>query len=316
MNLIGIGEILWDVFSDSRHLGGATFNCVHHIKQLGHQGLVISRIGSDEPGDELLKLLNSKGFDTGYIQIDPHRETGYVSVVLDENAKPTFTCSETAPYDYLEWDERFPQLAAEVDAVVFGTFAQRTEQAARITSDFLDLCKNAIKIFDVNFREWNNNTKNAVRNCLTTADILKINDSELVKMRELYPELSKNCAESLLQLVEIGNLRVACLTAGEWGCLLTDGTDIVYCPGIDKKPVDTTGAGDAFISALILHYYQDKTLHEAGRYANVVAANTMLQTGATPEYSPKTINNFAAEEHRYHIYDEWRSYLINGLDTV
>ena len=310
MYLIGIGELLWDIFPDSRHLGGATFNCVHHSKQLGHQGVIISRIGNDESGEELLRLLKNKGFDTEYIQIDPRRETGYVSVALDENAQPTFTCSGTAPYDYLEWDERFPKLAAEVDAVVFGTFAQRTEQASRITRNFLDICKNAIKIFDVNFREWNENTENAVRSCLTTTDILKMNDSELVKMRELYPELSENYVESLLQLVDIGNLRVACLTVGKWGCLLTDGTDIVYCPGINKKPVDTTGAGDAFISALTLHYYQGRTLPEAGRFANAVAANTMLQTGATPEYSLETLNKFAAEEHHYHICNEWRDYIV------
>ncbi len=308
MKLAGIGELLWDIYPESRHLGGAPFNCVHHIKQLGQQGIIVSRIGKDRAGHDILNSLRKNGIVLEYIQIDLDHETGYVTVKLDENAQPLFKCSEAASYDYLEWYDQYEKLIPTLDAVVFGTFAQHTRQAANTTQDFLKLCSNALKVFDVNFRERKENIPEVVRTCLPLTDILKMNEHELQDMRQIYPELPEDDIESLQKLVEIGKLRIACLTVGKWGCLLADGTSVVYCPGLNLQPIDTTGAGDAFITALTLQHYQGAPLHKAGQYANSVAAYTMLQMGATPKYTPEKIYDFISDNHRFHVFDKWNKF--------
>ena len=312
MLLAGIGELLWDIYPDKgeKFPGGATFNCVHHARLLGHEGIIVSRIGNDSAGNELLTHLDNGGFKREFIQVDDIRETGYVTVRLDNKGEPAFQCSESAPYDYLEWDERFVELAQTADAVVFGTFGQRNKQSASVTQRFLALCTNAVKVFDVNFREWNDNTVQIVKDSLPLTDIVKMNEPELKKMQGIYPDLPDEYPDFLSGIAKKADLEIACLTADKWGCLISDGSEVVYCPGIKTKPIDKTGAGDAFITAFVIGYLENMTLSQAGNNANKIARHTLMRRGATPDYSVETIKKREDGGKEYNIYKKWRKFIV------
>ncbi|MFC1513430.1 carbohydrate kinase family protein [candidate division KSB1 bacterium] len=307
--IAGIGELLWDIYQGEKFLGGATFNCVHHAQQLGYEGIIISRIGNDQSGIDLLNKMKQKGYNCDFVQIDKKNETGYVNIELDENAEPRFTCSEIAPYYFLEWDDRFEDLSNNLDVVIFGTFSQREKQAEEITERFLKINSKALKVFDVNFREWNNNVKKVTLNCLRYTDVLKINENELIKLQELIPISSSEPVSYLNGLISKYKLKLVCLTLGEWGSFLSDGQYNVYCPGVKIQPVDSTGAGDAFITTLTIKLNEGCDLKDAGSFANLVSSYVVTQKGATPEYDIGKIYDFAGSMEEFNIISEFKDYL-------
>lgn len=312
MLFVGIGELLWDIYTEdnSKCPGGAPFNCVHHAVQLGHTGSIISRIGKDPVGYELLACLKKRGISTEYVQFDGHYETGFVEITLDMEGEPRFQCSESAPYDFMEWNEDLESLAPEVDVVVFGTFSQRNEQSAQVTKRFLQHCTKAVRVFDVNFREWTESTKSAVINSMPDTDILKMNEPELARLKAIYPELNGDEPNCLIELVKQKNLQLACLTADKWGCLISDGESVVYCPGLNVRSIDKTGAGDAFISAFVLKFLECRSVSSAGTFANSVAALTLQYRGATPEYDLESLDEYMSDRYSHNIHEEWRNYTV------
>ncbi|MFC1564161.1 carbohydrate kinase [candidate division KSB1 bacterium] len=302
-----IGEALWDIYPEGKFPGGATFNYIHHIRQLGHEGILFSRLGDDPEGRELLEFIKKSGHDTGFIRIDQHNPTGYVRVFLDENKVPGFRGADAAAYYYLEYDMRFPEVKDKIDAVLFGTYTQRTPQVMDVTNRYLGELESALKIFDVNFRWWNDKMEGLVTGCMDHADILKMNEDEYEKICGLY-NLSGDRRSNLEKLIDKFKLKTVCLTLGEYGCLISNRNDIVYCPGLSVDVVDTTGAGDAFIAAMTIGYLEGRSLRETGEYANTVAAYTSMKQGAVPEYTMEDITSLRNGCNNYNFVKE-----IDGL---
>ena len=285
MNITGIGELLWDVYPEHRHPGGAVANCIHHVNALGQTGVLVSRVGDDPDGNALLQTLGRNGVDVSYVSRDPERATGWVAVTLDDRKQPVFRCNKDAPYDYLKWDSRWPELIERSDAVIFGTFAQRTALSAATTRRFLDECTASVRVFDLNIRAWNEHVRQVIRDSLPRTDLLKLNDAELKKLRELFPGLPESEEDALYVLIDMFGLKLACLTLGEEGCVVSDGDRLVRSPGLSVDVVDTTGAGDAFTAAMTVRYLAGDTLEETAASANRLAAFVCTREGAAPEYS-------------------------------
>ncbi|MFC1561986.1 PfkB family carbohydrate kinase [candidate division KSB1 bacterium] len=303
--ITGIGEILWDLYPGGKYLGGAIANCIHHVRQLGHEGIVVSRLGDDVPGKEIVNVLEDRKYTTDFLQIDPVHETGWVKITLSDKGEPSFICNETAAYDYLEWDSRFAEIIPLTDAILFGTFAQRTAQSAEVTQRFLRACTGSLKVFDLNIRAWNETAHAAIRTCLILADVVKFNDKEYERLRELYPVLPADPVQGLAAVVKLGDLRLACFTAGEWGCLISDGNKTVYTPGFSVDAVDMTGAGDAFVAALTIDYLQGRPIEHLGFYANLVSALTVTMLGATPGYTEDMLRRFEKRHSHRSAWKEW-----------
>ncbi|MCP4724029.1 MAG: carbohydrate kinase [bacterium] len=286
--LAAVGEVLWDIYPEGRYPGGATFNFIHHVEQLGQKGVLFSRLGDDPDGRELLEIMREKNYNTDFVQIDKNNPTGYVKVTLDENKVPSFKGADNAAYYYLEWDNRFAEVKDKIDAVLFGTYTQRTPQIMDITKKYLLELKDSLRIFDVNFRWWHDDMKNLVSGCLEHTDVLKMNESEYEKICGLY-SLSRDYKTGVVEMMKKFDLRLVSLTLGEYGCILADGNETVYCPGLSVEPVDTTGAGDAFVAAMATGYLKGDPLKKIGESANAVAAYTSTKRGAAPEYDMEDI---------------------------
>jgi fructokinase len=280
--IAGLGEVLWDVYEDKKYLGGAPANFAAHVNQAGAYGVILSRVGNDAAGDQLIKELVSLDFDVSGIQIDPQKPTGTVKVTLNEEGVPAFQCVQDVSYDYMEYNDIWDNIAGEIDAVLFGTLAQRSSVSRKAIQQFLQKTT-AIRVFDINLRGWSDHIEKIVIESLKLADMIKLNIEELEKLKNLSGPRENNI-EFLRQLIDNYQLKMAALTAGSEGCYLITKNENVYHPGFKVNAVDTTGAGDAFAAGMIVKYLSGAPLADIADYGNRLGAFVSTQRGAIPKW--------------------------------
>ncbi len=291
-SIIGLGEVLWDCYPDKKHLGGAPANVAIHAQRLGEKGIVVSAVGQDKLGDELIETLKKQRIERAYIQRCPNHPTGTVKIHLDAEGNPHFECSRDVAFDFMEWQESFEKLARTTDVVLVGTLAQRSKPSFQTIQRFLKIASSALKVFDINIRGWSELTQYTVEETLPLIDILKINESELKHMSRAFWRNEKETIPFLDWLVEQYELKLAVLSLGEKGCVVTNGKKRIASPGIKVDVSDTTGCGDGFLAGLIVKYLANVSLEEMAEYANVLGGFLATRKGATPEYTMDELEHF------------------------
>jgi len=280
-NVIGIGEILWDILPSGKHLGGAPANFAFHARALGARSRVISRVGKDPLGAEILQRLQSLGLPTADVQVDPCAPTGTVTVRLSPDGQPHFTIHEAVAWDYLALEPAALAAVAGADAVSFGTLAQRCEPARGAIQALLAAVRpGALRILDINLRQHYFSRK-IIETSLSLANIVKFNDSELPVLAELLG-LSGNMRQQIEQLARRHSQHLVCLTRGARGSLLYSEGQWADDPSQPVAVKDTVGAGDAFTAALAMGLLAGKPLDIINRRANQVARYVCSCEGATP----------------------------------
>jgi fructokinase len=279
--LVGLGEILWDMLPEGKQLGGAPANFAYHAQELGAKGLVVSCVGNDPLGKEILDLLEQLNLTSDYIAIDGEHPTGTVTVKLDENGKPDYIIHENVAWDYIPFSDSLSKLATTVDAVCFGSLCQRCQTSAQTVKQFLAATKpDCLRIFDINFRQSYFDTE-TVEALLKISNILKINDEELLVLARML-DISGTEQQILTGLTERFSLKLIALTKGDKGsCLFTSVTTSNH-PGFPVEVADSVGAGDAFTAALALGILKESQLDDINELANRVASFVCSQPGATP----------------------------------
>jgi fructokinase len=279
--LIGLGEVLWDLLPAGKQLGGAPANFASHGHALGAEALVVSRIGNDALGREILDRLCALGLRTDGLTTDPAAPTGTVSVALDAQGQPTFTIHENAAWDFLEAGPGLLAEAARADAICFGTLGQRNPAArAAIRALVAAAPANALRILDVNLRQHYFSGR-LIEESLALANVLKVNDTELPRLAEMLL-LTGDDRSQIGQLAGRYGLRLVAYTRGSRGSLLFSNGLWSDHPGNQTKVVDTVGAGDAFTATMTLGLLAGWNLDEINARANAVAAYVCSQPGATP----------------------------------
>jgi fructokinase len=281
--IIGIGEILWDVFPHGRKLGGAPANFAYFVKKLGQNGLVTSKVGNDFLGKEIMDSLFKLGLAGDFIQIDSEHPTGTVNVKIDDNGQPDYIINKNVAWDFLEFSDRWKKLAKEADVICFGTLAQRSLKSCRTIIDFLKMARSStIKVFDINLRQNFYSLKTIVQS-LELATILKLNTEELGILKNLMGYSSeKNDINFCRRLMNEYGIKLVCLTRGEDGSLLMNESDYYDHPGYKISVADTVGAGDAFTAAMVIQYLEGRTLEEMSNSANRLGSWVCSHTGPTP----------------------------------
>lgn len=282
--IVGIGEILWDLLPQGKQLGGAPANFAYHANALGAQGLVVSAVGNDPLGSAVLEELNAKRMSTLYIAPLDALETGTVSVALDAHGVPQYTIHEEVAWDYIPSSPSLLSLANEIDAVCYGSLAQRSATTRDTIQVFLSAThENCLRICDINLRQDKISTE-TVTPLLDAANMLKLNDDELPVLQDLF-SLNGNTKEQLEQLQEKFELNLIALTRGAKGSLLVSTQDTVeFQPQQSIELVDTVGAGDAFTAALIVGVLEGLSLQQISKKANDLAAFVCTQQGAMPDH--------------------------------
>jgi fructokinase len=294
--IVGLGEVLWDLYPGEKHLGGAPANAAIHVQRLGEQGLIASAVGQDVLGDEIIGRLKGQGIGTRHIQRSATQPTGTVRVKLDEKGVPHFRCSRNTAFDHLRWNDDLEKLSSEADAVIVGTLAQRNEQSRHTIQQFIKKATGTI-VFDVNFREWNEGIGQIVRDTMIHTDILKLNETELQTMKTAFAFQEESIFTFFTGMMDNYPLKSIALSLGEKGCLLTDGNETILSPGIKIDPVDTTGCGDAFTAGIVHKYLKNASLNETAEFANQLGAFVATMKGAAPRYTIIDFRKFQEEAH-------------------
>jgi fructokinase len=281
--VVGLGELLWDLFPDGKVLGGAPANFAFHAAALGHDAHVASRVGRDDLGREMLAALAQRGLGTRCIQIDRDHPTGTVPVRVGPDGAPTFSIVPNVAWDYLDDEPALYDLMARADLVGVGTLAQRSEQSARTIQRLLGACSAPV-LFDANLRHrlW---SAEVIAANLDHTTILKVDRREWDRLVELG--LAPHGAppiEACRTLIERHHLAWVCITRGADGCLLVSADDAVEHPGFAVTVVDTVGCGDAFAAAVADGWLAQRSLSEIAHRANRLGAWVAAHRGATVDH--------------------------------
>jgi fructokinase len=279
---IGLGELLWDILPDSRQLGGAPANFAYMTSLLGDEGVVASRVGSDELGFETRRRLERLGLSTSSIQTDPTYRTGVAQVELDAKGQPAFQIAEPVAWDFLEWTSAWQALAQKADAVCFGSLAQRSPKSRQTIHSFLKTIRpETTRIFDVNLRQSFYTTQILV-DSVKQADIIKLNHDELPTIVQLLGFPFQDEESAAQRLLRTFRVKLVCVTRGGEGSLLVSEHGKHEHPGIRVQVADTVGAGDAFTAALVYHFLRRGSLATMNEAANRMGSWVASQAGATP----------------------------------
>lgn len=281
--VVGLGELLWDCFPETRRAGGAPANFAFHARQLGLDAFVCTRVGTDPLGDELIRFLEQHGLSTAYVQRDAEHETGRVDITFSPGGDPDYDFLADSAWDFLAFDQATEQLARSASAVCFGTLAQRCRESRETIHRFLGATKpDCLRVFDVNLRPpWFN--EEFVRRSLESASVLKLNGDEveqLAKMLGCPTRDVRGFAQFVREQYDVGTML---MTRGANGCLLVRDGEAVEQPGVPVREPHPVGAGDAFGAAAVYALLQGWDLTRTAALANRVAAMVASHEGAMPD---------------------------------
>ena len=279
----GIGELLWDLLPKGKQLGGAPCNFSYHACRAGCETFVISAIGKDKSGKEILALFGELGLNFSFVQQTDGIPTGKVTVSLDAKGNPGYIIHENVAWDNIVWNSSLEELARNVDAVCFGSLAQRNSISRHTILSFLQATKTeCLRVFDINLRQSFYNY-NIIFKSLELANVLKLNDEELPVVAE-HLGLFGSENELLSQIMNLFNLKLIALTKGAMGSLLVTQNEQSFMEVPEVKIADTVGAGDSFTAVLVAGLLQKHDLKKIHKTATHLAAFVCTQDGAMPEY--------------------------------
>jgi len=280
--MIGLGEVLWDILPSGKVLGGAPANFAYMTNVLGDQGIVASRVGNDELGRAACEVIQRLGLNTSYLQQDNEHPTGTAAVSIDAAGQPNFMIQEPVAWDFLQWTTDWEELSARADVICFGSLAQRSLSSADTIDRFLrNASAKTLRICDVNLRQSFYN-EDVLRKSFQYADIVKLNDQELIQVSFLF-HLGGGTAEVIARrLLQNCDLKLVCITRADRGSLLVSREQTVEHRGFQVKVADAVGAGDAFTACLAHHYVRGSPLQQISEAANRFASWVATQRGATP----------------------------------
>lgn len=279
--VVGFGEVIWDflVKEGMYKLGGAPFNFAYHTKQFGLNSLIISAIGEDDLGRKLEQAIQEKQLPYQLAHLP--QETGVVNVINTDGI-PQYEILENKAWDYIPLSEEMLQIAAQTQAICFGSLAQRNSVTRATLYAFLEaMPTDALRIFDINLRQ-NWYSEEIITTSLNKANILKINEEELHILQQMFNHTDRNEENSCRQIMQAYDLDMLILTCGAEGSAVFTRDGMSHLPTNEVVVKDTVGAGDSFTASFIASLLRGMSLRDAHRIATNVSAYVCTQEGATP----------------------------------
>ncbi|WFE85685.1 carbohydrate kinase family protein [Parabacteroides chongii] len=281
--VVGIGELLWDVLPTGKRAGGAPINFVYHATQMGAEGYAISAVGNDLSGTEIVQELEKNHISNSLGTVE--YPTGSVMVELKEGI-PTYTIIEGVAWDHIPLTQESIDLIKRADAICFGTLALRSQTSKETILSLLSYAReDALRFFDINIRQ-SYYSKELIETLLHKANVFKINDEELVLLRDMC-KLEGSDDEVCRQILQMYNLKYLVLTAGCAFSSIYTADEVSTIPTPRVEVADTVGAGDSFSGAFVYSVLTGKSLREAHQTAVETAAFVCTQEGAWPPYPNK-----------------------------
>lgn len=285
--VVGMGEALWDVLPEGKKIGGAPANFAYHVSQFGLPSCVVSAIGDDALGKEIIENFTSKGLDQLIAEV-PY-PTGTVQVEIDQTGIPLYDIKENVAWDNIPYTEHLDALAKRTKAICFGSLAQRNVVSRETINHFLDTMPkddDSLIVFDVNLRQGFYN-KEILCKSMQNCNILKINDEELITVSRMFGYPGIDLQDKCWILLGKYNLKMLILTCGINGSYVFTPGNVSFQPTPKVEVADTVGAGDSFTAAFIASVLKGKSVTEAHSIAVKTSAYVCTQKGAMPVLPPE-----------------------------
>ncbi len=285
--VVGMGEALWDVLPEGKKIGGAPANFAYHVSQFGLPSCVVSAVGADALGKEIVENFTSKGLNQLIAEV-PY-PTGTVQVEIDQAGVPQYEIKENVAWDNIPWTKQLESLAARTKAVCFGSLAQRNVISRNTINRFLDAMPgkgDSFVVFDVNLRQGFYN-KEILCNSMKRCNILKINDEELVTVSRMFGYPGIDLQDKCWILLGKYNLKMLILTCGINGSYVFTPGNVSFYPTPMVEVADTVGAGDSFTAAFIASLLKGRSVVEAHSLAVHTSAYVCTKNGAMPILPPQ-----------------------------
>lgn len=285
--VVGMGEALWDVLPEGKKIGGAPANFAYHVSQFGLPSCVVSAIGDDALGKEIIENFTSKGLDQLIAEVP--FPTGTVQVEIDQTGIPLYDIKENVAWDNIPYTEHLDALAKRTKAVCFGSLAQRNVVSRETINHFLDTMPkddDSLIVFDVNLRQGFYN-KEILCKSMQNCNILKINDEELITVSRMFGYPGIDLQDKCWILLGKYNLKMLILTCGINGSYVFTPGNVSFQPTPKVEVADTVGAGDSFTAAFIASILKGKSVTEAHTIAVKTSAFVCTQKGAMPILPPE-----------------------------
>lgn len=295
--VICFGEVLWDILPEGPRIGGAPLNVCYHLKQHGIKSQIVSQVGDDALGKQILSQMNTWGLDSTYCTSTADYATSVVEVGLNAEGKASYTIVENVAWDFIPFDPKVAEAIQNADAFIFGSLAARNDFTLRTLQQYLERSKFAV--MDINLRSPYFQAE-VIFDLLQWTDCLKINDEEillLAKWLKLPHTDEVNCVKAIMG--EFPRIKSVILTKGDQGAeyYLIDQKLSVAAYAIDVK--DTIGAGDAFLACFLALQLQNKAIHESLESAALLSAFVATKAGACPSYTLNELQHFKSKHTKH-----------------
>jgi len=289
MKITCFGEVLWDIFPDHKKVGGAPLNVALRLHAMGMNSSIISKVGSDTLGEDLITYIHEQGLSTEIIQKDDQYRTGEVLVALDEEGTASYSISRPVAWDFIDSNQQVVMKIQASDAIIFGSLVARSAISRHTLFELLD--KARFKIFDVNLRPPHYDIP-LLFELMKTADFIKMNDDELEEICSEFRIKAASLEAQIQAIADHTNTYQICITKGEKGATLFYKNVFYHHPGYTIEVVDTVGAGDSFLATLISSLLRGSEPQESLDYACAIGAMVAGSEGANPIFTDDEINTF------------------------
>ncbi|KIA87452.1 carbohydrate kinase family protein [Flavobacterium sp. AED] len=289
LSVVSFGEVLWDLFPTHKKIGGAPLNVALRMNSLGAETTIISRVGADEDGNEIISFINNQDVSSDAIQIGEDYKTGVVNVMINEKGNASYDIHYPSSWDKITPSKEMDEKVSESDAFVFGSLICRDEVSRSTLYDLLDKAK--YKVLDANLRAPYY-TEDVLNELMLKADFIKLNDEELYEISQQLESPYNSFEQNIKFIAEKTNTKHVCVTKGAFGAVLYYNDKFYYNSGYFIKVVDTVGAGDSFLASLIVKLLRGKSPQKSLNYACAVGALVAGHEGANPKISEKEISKF------------------------
>ena len=283
------GEVLWDVFPDKARIGGAPLNVASRLSATGIETEIISRIGTDQKGNDILAYLRSNNVGTENIQTDATYPTGMVNVTLSRGGSATYEIAYPSAWDKIEVSGSSMNAVTKADIFIFGSLVCRDKISRNTLFDLLEAAN--YKVFDINLRPPHYQ-KETLQKLMQKADFIKFNDEELFEIVAMLGSPFNSLEQNISFISEKTNTKSICVTKGSHGAVLLSEGKLYYNSGYQIKVKDTVGAGDSFLASLIAKLLTKENPQKALDYACAVGALVAGSEGANPKLEAEEIQKF------------------------
>lgn len=283
------GEVLWDIFPNQTKPGGAPMNVAYHLRKLGIDSRMISRVGYDDAGTKLLQLFAGWDIPMENCQIDATYETGKVIATVLPGNEMSYSIHSPVAWDYISDNTEYDRLVSSADAFVFGSLVTRNETSRNTLYKLID--KSKFNVFDVNLRQPFY-SQEVIEYLLEKCHLLKLNESELNLIIKWFTEekLEEETAVRFLQ--HEFNIGEVIVTKGGEGASYYSRTKAYSFPAFEVAVEDTCGSGDSFLAAFLTKKFENATPETGMIYATGLGAFVASQKGACPPYDLSKLESF------------------------